>query len=61
MDRLSELGARGERHVKRRAFARRRHHPDAAAMHLHDLLGDGEPGRPVPPLALVRELPTWWN
>src|SRR5262245_46562166 len=41
--RLAELGACGEFHLKRRSFARRRHHPDAAAMHLDDLLGDGEP------------------
>src|SRR5262247_1107912 len=40
---LPEFGARGELHLKRRSFARRRHHPDAAAVHLHDLLGDGEP------------------
>src|SRR5262249_29724635 len=33
---------RGELHLERRAFARRRLHPDAAAVHLHDLLGDGE-------------------
>src|SRR5262245_49180504 len=42
LDGLSEFGARGELHLKRRSFARRRHHPDAAAVHLHDLLGDGE-------------------
>src|SRR5215471_18517997 len=40
--RLAELGARGEFHLKRRSFARRRLHPDTAAVHLHDLLGDGE-------------------
>src|SRR5215467_2065464 len=39
---LVRLGARGQLHLKRRSFARRRLHPDAAAMHLHDLLGDGE-------------------
>src|SRR5262245_25480908 len=39
---LAELGPRGEFHLKRRAFAWRRHHPDPASMHLHDLLGDGE-------------------
>ena len=39
---LAELGPRGEFHLERRSFARRRHHPDAAAVHLHDLLGDGE-------------------
>src|SRR5262249_48097916 len=37
-----KLGACGELHLKRRAFARRRHHPDPTAVHLHDLLGDGE-------------------
>src|SRR5262245_36488792 len=41
--RLSEFGARGELHLKRRSFARRRHHPDAAAVHFDDLLCDGEP------------------
>src|SRR5215475_16164852 len=40
---LAELGPRGELNLERRSFARRRHHPDAAAVHLHDLLGDGEP------------------
>src|SRR5262245_66057841 len=39
---LLEFGARGELHLKRRSFAWRRHHPDASAVHLHDLLGDGE-------------------
>ena len=39
---LPEFGTRGEFHLKRRAFARRRLHPDAAAMHLHDLFGNGE-------------------
>src|SRR5262249_11364925 len=39
---LSELGARGEFHLKRRAFARRRLHPDPAPVHFHDLFGDGE-------------------
>src|SRR5262245_62238608 len=43
LDGLSEFGARWEFHLKRRSFARRRHHPDAPAVHLHDLLGDGEP------------------
>src|SRR5262245_25550700 len=42
LDLLAELGARGDLHLKRRSFARCRHHPDAAAVHLHDLLGDGE-------------------
>src|SRR5215470_9356172 len=42
LDWLSECGAHGELHLKRRAFARRRHHPDPAPVHLHDLLGDGE-------------------
>src|SRR5262249_55550243 len=40
---LVKLGTRGELHLKRRSFARRRHHPDAAAVHLNNLLGDGEP------------------
>src|SRR5215471_15375972 len=40
--RLAELGARGQLQLKRRSFARRRLHPDAAAVHLDDLLGDGE-------------------
>src|SRR5262249_27312327 len=40
--RFAELGARGKLHLKRRTFARRRDHPDTAAMHLDDLLGDGE-------------------
>src|SRR5262249_23219173 len=39
---LPELGTRGEFHLKRRSFARRRHYPDPAAMHLDDLFGDGE-------------------
>ena len=39
---FAELGARGELHLKRRAFARRRHHPDPVLVHLHDLLGDAE-------------------
>jgi len=43
LDVPAEFGARGELHLKRRAFARRRHDPDAPAVHLHDLLGDGEP------------------
>src|SRR5262245_65503368 len=42
LDGLSEFGARGEFHLKRRSFARRRYHPDATAVHLDDLLGDGE-------------------
>src|SRR5215831_18789751 len=40
--RLAELGAHWELHLKRRSFARRRHHPDPAPVHLDDLLGDGE-------------------
>src|SRR5262245_20103371 len=40
---LPILGTDRQLHLKRRAFARRRHHPDPASMHLHDLLGDGEP------------------
>src|SRR5262245_59566926 len=39
---LAEFSARGKLHLKRRSFAWRRHHPDAAAMHLDNLLGDGE-------------------
>src|SRR5262249_19533086 len=39
---LPEFGARGEFHLKRRSFARCRLHPNAAAVHLDDLLGDGE-------------------
>src|SRR5215475_11234350 len=39
---LSEFGARGEFHLERRSFTRRRHHPDPAAVHLDDLFGDGE-------------------
>ena len=41
--RLAKFGARGELHLKCRSFARRRHHQHAAAVHLDDLLGDGEP------------------
>src|SRR5262245_41171118 len=40
---LSEFGARGNLHLARRALAYRRLHPDPAPVHLHDLLGDGEP------------------
>src|SRR5215475_13111399 len=43
LDGLLEFGAHGELHLKRRSFARRRHHPEPAPVHLHDLLGDGEP------------------
>src|SRR5262249_54561042 len=39
----AQFGARGQFHLERRSFAQRRHHPDAAAVHLDDLLGDGEP------------------
>src|SRR5262245_58195823 len=42
LDGLAELGARGEFHLERRSFARHRLHPDAAAVHLHDLPGDGK-------------------
>ena len=42
LDGPSEFSARGELHLKRRSFARRRHHPDPTPVHLHDLLGDGE-------------------
>src|SRR5262249_5207960 len=37
-----KFGARGDFHLKRRSFARRRDYPDPATMHLDDLLGDGE-------------------
>src|SRR5215468_2116130 len=40
---LAEFSARWDLHLERRSFARRRHHPDAAAVHFDDLLGDGEP------------------
>src|SRR5262245_46705974 len=40
--RSTEFGTRGEFHLKRRAFARRRFDPDAPAVHLDDLLRDGE-------------------
>src|SRR5262245_5818216 len=42
LDWLAELGACGQLHLKRRSFAGRGHHPDAATVHLDDLLGDGE-------------------
>ena len=42
MDGLSEFGARGDFDLKPRAFAWCRLHPDAPAVHFHDLLGDGE-------------------
>ena len=42
LDGPSEFSARGELHLKRRSFARRRHHPDPAPVHLDDLLGDGK-------------------
>src|SRR5262245_13705265 len=42
LDWLAEFSARWELHLKRRSLPRRRHHPDAAAVHLNDLLGDGE-------------------
>ena len=37
------FGADRKLHLEGRALARRRLHPDAAAVHLHDLLGDGKP------------------
>src|SRR5262249_29408987 len=39
---LPEFGTNGELHLKRRAFAQRRLHPDAPTVHLDDLLGDSE-------------------
>src|SRR5215510_13072843 len=39
---LTELSAGRQLHLEGRALAERRLHPNAAAMHLHDLLGDGE-------------------
>jgi hypothetical protein len=36
-------GARRNLHLERRALPYDRLHPDAAAVHLHDLFGDGEP------------------
>src|SRR5262249_5960311 len=36
-------GSDRQLHVKRRTFAERRYDPDAAAVHLHNLLGNGEP------------------
>src|SRR5215831_1344011 len=39
---LVELGADRQLHLKGRAFAERRFHPDAPTVHLHDFLGDGE-------------------
>src|SRR5215831_4680143 len=39
---LAGLGARGKLHTERRALAYRRFDPDAPAVHLNDLLGDGE-------------------
>jgi len=55
---LPEFGARGKLHLKRRSFARRRYHPDPAAVHLDDLLGDGET-EPRAALGFGRELSTW--
>src|SRR5215471_16662603 len=40
---IAKLGAYRQLHLKGRAFAERRFHPDAPTMHLHDLFGDGEP------------------
>src|SRR5262245_60181637 len=39
---IAKLGADRQLHLKGRAFAERRFHPDAPTMHLHDLFGDGE-------------------
>jgi hypothetical protein len=39
---LLKLGARGEFHLEGRALANCRLNPDAAAVHLDDLLGNGE-------------------
>src|SRR5262245_60503893 len=40
---LAELSASRQLHLEGRALAECRLHPNAAAMHLDDLLGDGEP------------------
>jgi hypothetical protein len=40
---LLKFGARGYLHLERRSLAYRRLDPNAAAVHLNDLLGDGEP------------------
>src|SRR5262245_63538184 len=37
-----QFGTRGELHLEGRALPKRRFDPNAAAVHLHDLLGDGE-------------------
>src|SRR5215510_1482492 len=42
LDWLAELGARGDLHLKRGSPSRHRLHPNAPAVHLDDLLGDGE-------------------
>src|SRR5215470_17686008 len=39
---LAVFGVDRQLHLKRRTFAERRLHPNAAAMHFHNLLGDGE-------------------
>src|SRR5262249_32984699 len=40
--RLAVFGVDRQLHLKRRTFAERRLHPNAAAMHFDNLLGDGE-------------------
>src|SRR5262249_60696425 len=45
-------------HLKRRTFAERRLDPNAAAVHLHNLLGNGEP-QPRAALGFVLELSAW--
>src|SRR6516162_3323759 len=39
---LPKLGSRGQLHLEGRALAERRLYPDATAVHLNDLLGDGQ-------------------
>src|SRR5215471_3553179 len=41
--RLAKFRARGELHLEGRPLTVRGFDPDAVAVHLHDLLGDGEP------------------
>jgi len=52
-----KLGPGGQLHLEGRTLAQRRLNPDAAAVHPHDLLGDGQ-ARAA--LGLV-ELSIWWN
>src|SRR5262249_10293392 len=39
---LARFGTRGQLHLESRALTELRLDPDAAAVHLHDLLGDGK-------------------